>query len=909
MVFCKKFANFHRLNVSVELQKMSENSEYIEHSQPAKVRQPRRISPFWLLPIVAFIVGALLFFQILKEQGEMITIRFNQGDGISAGKTLIRYQGLQIGQVKKVYFVDDLKKVEVEAEINPEAKSVLKEGTKFWVVKPSASIAGVSGLDALVSGNYITLLPSDDSEAKNQYEFIAEDEAPAVSVADGDLLIRLVSNDLGSLTVGASVYYRKVPVGRIADYRFTDEQKKVEIDLIIEKKYANLVKQNSRFWNISGINVEASFQKGVNINMDSLASVVQGAVAFDSPESKEIAEQGQRFELFDSLKSAQRGIEVKVIMPIMPNLKVNETAVYHENMQIGTLTRLQMPNKEEIDIPKGMLLGTLLIDPNHANLLRKNTLILLKEPRFNFNKEQISKMSELFRGLYFDVIAGKESSEPALEFTVQKESDYLLSLPNIVALQFTAPQSYGVDKGQGIYYNDVQIGEILKRTLELENVTFQAIIFPPYRHIVTADSKFIAISNLDVSVGLDGLRVQAGAPSDWLKGGVRILAGKSGEPKKSYPLYKDLDSAENGITSSEKTATLTLFAKEVGGIDKGSVVLYRNFQIGEILKITPKKENFDVSLFIEPAHRHLLTERSRFWIEPATQVELSANGLSVQAAPLMRTLKGAISFDNGGNQGDKVLYPSHQKATAGKTYITLIAKDGSKLSQGMPVKYMGLSIGKVESLNLDNANKQIKVRAFIEGEYYGIIAKAGSIFRAISPEIDTTGFKNLDATLQNYISVEAGTGKHQWQFQLNDTHTITSQYSNGFPIIVETTDADGITPEAPVLYRGMKVGVVERLSLSELGDRVFIHLRIENKHKHLVRKNSQFWAASGYTMDVSLSGISMNSGTMSQLFNGGISFSTPSGKVVQPQAEANRHFLLQRKTPVGAESWDMGIAQ
>lgn len=72
-------------------------------SQPveAKVRQPRKISPFWLLPIVAFVIGGLLFFQILKEQGEMITIRFNEGDGITAGKTVIRYQGLQIGQVKK----------------------------------------------------------------------------------------------------------------------------------------------------------------------------------------------------------------------------------------------------------------------------------------------------------------------------------------------------------------------------------------------------------------------------------------------------------------------------------------------------------------------------------------------------------------------------------------------------------------------------------------------------------------------------------------------------------------------------------------------------------------------------------------------------------------------------------------
>ena len=112
-----------------------------------------------------------------------------------------------------------------------------------------------------------------------------------------------------------------------------------------------------------------------------------------------------------------------------------------------------------------------------------------------------------------------------------------------------------------------------------------------------------------------------------------------------------------------------------------------------------------------------------------------------------------------------------------------------------------------------------------------------------------------------------------------------------------------------MLYRGMQVGIVKRLNLSELGDRVMIHLSIESKYQHLVRNNTEFWAASGYTMDVSLQGVSMNSGTMSQLLKGGIEFSTPSGRVVQPQAKPNRHFLLQRKIPQEAPEWDQGIAE
>ncbi|WP_150539390.1 PqiB family protein [Actinobacillus vicugnae] len=879
---------------------------------PAKVRQPRKISPFWLLPIVAFFIGGLLFFQILKERGEMITIRFNEGDGITAGKTIIRYQGLQIGQVKKVYFVDDLKKVEVQAEINPEAKSVLRNDTKFWLVKPSASLAGVSGLDALVSGNYITLLPG---EGKSSNEFIAEEEPPAVTVTDGDLLVRLISNDLGSITVGASVYFRKVPVGSIADYRFTNDQKKVEIDAVIDKKYANLVKQNSHFWNISGISADVGLS-GLSVNVDSLASVVQGAVAFDSPDDSAQAEQGQKFQLYENLTTAKRGTEVKVTLPMVSNLKVNETPVFYQNMQIGVLSNLEIntPPKDNTEKQtgnhqeKGMLKGILLIDPNHTELLRQDSKILLKEPKFNLNKEQISKIGELFRGIYFDIEAGK--GEPKLEFVVQKEADYLLSNPHLLALTFTASQSYSVDQGQGIYYNDVQIGELLKRKLTLDGVTFQGIIYPPYRHLVAGNSKFVAISNLDVSVGLDGMRVQAGAPSDWLKGGIRLLTGKAqGEAKKQYPLYKDVESAEAGIVDAHKKTTLTLSAKNLAGIDKGSVVLYRNFQIGEVLKVRPQKNSFEVDLFIEPSYRHLLTEKSRFWVEAAVSAELSMKGLNLQAAPLMRTLKGAISFDNGGSKGDKTLYASQAKATSGNTRITLIAKDASKLSQGMDIKYMGLVIGQIESLELQNAKKQIKATAYIDSQYYALVAKEGSRFSAISPEITTSGVKNIDAALQNYINVEAGTGNRKTQFSLNDTDNNSTTYANGFPVIVETSDARGIEVDAPVLYRGMQVGIVKRLNLSELGDRVMIHLSIENKYQHLVRNNTEFWASSGYTMDVSLQGVSMNSGTMSQLLKGGIAFSTPSGRVVQPQAKPNRHFLLQRKIPQEAPEWDQGIAE
>ncbi|WP_288063369.1 MlaD family protein, partial [Rodentibacter caecimuris] len=96
----------------------------------AVLRKNRKVSPFWLLPFIALCIGAILFFQIIEEQGKTIKITFTNGSGLVADKTPIRYQGLQIGVVKKVNFTDNMQKVEVIANIYPEATGVLRENTK-----------------------------------------------------------------------------------------------------------------------------------------------------------------------------------------------------------------------------------------------------------------------------------------------------------------------------------------------------------------------------------------------------------------------------------------------------------------------------------------------------------------------------------------------------------------------------------------------------------------------------------------------------------------------------------------------------------------------------------------------------------------------------------------------------------
>ena len=872
-----------------------QNTSMPETEVVAKVRQSKRISPFWLLPFIALCIGAVLFFQIVQEQGISIRITFSSGDGIVAGKTQIRYQGLQIGVVKKVNFTNDLQKVEVVANIYPEAKSVLRKNTKFWLVKPSASLAGISGLDALVSGNYITLQPGDgDSEHK----FVAETEGPIAQLNPGDLLIHLVSEDLGSISIGASIYYKKMPVGKIYDYHFSEDGKKVEIDVVIDKPYAKFVKKDSRFWNISGISASLGVS-GLNVNMDSLNSVVQGAVAFDSPNESASADMNEKYTLYSNLQAAKRGINIDVNIPNTAGLEEGKTRVYYQNTEIGVLSKLSaVENNDEI------LSGKLLIDPNLANLFKANSNIVLRTKKTGL--ADLTDIQKLLRGQYFEVLPGEGDSK--LAFDVIKESELLLKQPNTLVLTLTAPETYGISEGQPLMYNNIQIGEIVAQYIETDGVKFKVAIAGEYRHLIHGDTLFVAASNFDVTIGIDGLRFEAATPEKWLQGGIRVIAGKTqSHPKDTYALYSDLTNAEAGITDSQPKPTITLNTTNLPSINKGSLVLYRQYEVGKILDIRPQTQNFAVDVFIYPKYQHLLTEKSVFWVESAAQIDITPKGISIQAAPVARSLKGAISFDNSGGKNNHTLYPNELRAKSAGQQIILTAEDATNLSKGMALRYLGLNIGEIESVQLDQKSHKIIAKALIHPNYMTLIAKEGSRFNVISPKISAGGIENIDSLLQPYIDVEVGAGKTKTQFALSQAVNNNIKYTNGLPLVLETNDALNITAGSPIMYRGVEVGTIKNLELNTLGDRVLIHVLIAPKYQHLVRQNSEFWIASGYDFSLSLTGgAQFNTGSVQQLLKGGISFSTPSGTVVQAQAKANQHFLLQVKRPTDAQKWNQG---
>jgi paraquat-inducible protein B len=246
----------------------------------AKISRRRRFSVIWIVPIVAGLIAAWLVYKNLQQSGPAITIRFSDGSGLLAGHTVIRYRGVQIGEVSSVELTSDDQAVEVHARLEKPEANFARDGAAFWVIRADVASSGLHGLDTIVAGPYIQAQPGDGPKKK---KFIGLEQGPIAAVSDGGLDITLTWPQLGWLNAGAPLYYRGVEVGIVQDYRLGDHATNIVIHAHIQPQYSALVRADSKFWNAGGIKADISLLGGVSVSAESLKSLLVGGIAFATP--------------------------------------------------------------------------------------------------------------------------------------------------------------------------------------------------------------------------------------------------------------------------------------------------------------------------------------------------------------------------------------------------------------------------------------------------------------------------------------------------------------------------------------------------------------------------------------------------------------------------------------------------
>jgi paraquat-inducible protein B len=251
----------------------------------------------WIVPVVAALVAGYLVYDQVRDFGPTITIRFKDGSGLKAGRTPLQYNGVQIGEVKSVKLSEDLREVVVEARLLRQAASIAREGSEFWIARLGSELQDISNLGTVITGAYIQVLPG---HGKPRLDFIGLEDAQAALEPRG-LEIVLRASRLGSLKPGSPVYYRGIEVGAVRVGQLSADATAAEIRVVIRPRYAKLVRSGSKFWNASGADVKAGLFSGLEINVESLKSLVTGGIAFATPSDPQSrqARSGAVFTLYD----------------------------------------------------------------------------------------------------------------------------------------------------------------------------------------------------------------------------------------------------------------------------------------------------------------------------------------------------------------------------------------------------------------------------------------------------------------------------------------------------------------------------------------------------------------------------------------------------------------------------------
>lgn len=289
--------------------------EPAEPALPAPVQTRRaHISLWliWLIPVLAVAVGVGLAVNALTNHGPTITVVFRNGDGIEAGKTRIKLKEVDVGIVKAVRLSNDLQQVEVIAELRPgpSVEALLKSDTRYWVVRPRVGLGGISGLNTLLSGAYIGVDPGRADTSATTFQGL--DSQPPITADVPGTSYTLVGDDLGSLDIGSGVYYRRVPVGQISDFRLAPDGQRIIFTIFVAAPYDRFITRGSRFWQASGIDVGLDAQ-GFRVEAQSVASILAGGIAFQEgpkAESSEVPSQpaplGTEFRLYAKQGEAMR---------------------------------------------------------------------------------------------------------------------------------------------------------------------------------------------------------------------------------------------------------------------------------------------------------------------------------------------------------------------------------------------------------------------------------------------------------------------------------------------------------------------------------------------------------------------------------------------------------------------------
>ena len=718
----------------------------------AKARPASNWSAIWVLPLIALLIGGWLGWRAYNEAGIEIQVTFETGEGLQAGKTEVIYKGMSIGKLTAMELDDSGERRGVRAtlEMDKRVEHQLLSNTRFWLVKPSVSLAGITGLETLVSGNYIAASPGDGEPTR---KFTALNEPPPLADTAPGLHLTLKAERLGSLNRDSPVFYKQIQVGRVKSYALLEDQNQVEVKVFIQPEFASLVRKHTRFWNASGVSIDAGLS-GVKVRTESLASIVAGGIAFATPEHRKDSpptDPSLPFRLYEDFDTAQAGIRVNLTLHEFDGLEPGRTPVMYKGIQVGHMKTFKIDD----DLSGARV--ELMLDPRTEDYLVEGTDFWVVKPSISL--AGITGLEALVKGNYIAIRPGEKGGAPSRDFAARPKAPPLdLAAPGLHLVLFSDVRG-SLEIGSPVLFKQLKVGSVQSYQLSRDNkqVAFGVHIEPEYTHLVNNSTRFWNASGITLKGGLSGVEVKSESLQTLLAGGIAFetpdpKAAKNDKRVQRFNLYSSQEQA------LEKGVALTIRVPRGDGLNPGTAIRYKGLDVGKVerIELTDDLQAVILHARVTQATQQIARVGTQFWVvKPEVSLTRAANletlvtGQYIEVQPAAQ--KAALKLDFTAAEAP----PKASVREQGLRLVLSAARRGS-IKPGVVVSYREVPVGKVTDFELGPTSDRVLIHVLIEPRYAPLVRTGSRFWNASGIGVDAGLFSGVKVRTESLEALLEG---------------------------------------------------------------------------------------------------------------------------------------------------------
>jgi paraquat-inducible protein B len=216
-------------------------------------------------------------------------------------------------------------------------KYILQKSPSFYIQKSKLDIENID-IKGMITGDKLIVNIDSTKYTKPKKEY----KAKVYNIKDiqKGKKIKIASD---SISTGQKIYYKGIEIGYVSRVYLQDMQKISEV--IIYKKYKNLINSSSMFYKINDINTKLSLD-GLKVEVASIKQIFYGGISFETLD-KSAKHSNKIYSLYDSYDDMRDDIESKkyfyITITAQDAYNIKSTSkLYYKNISIADVESIEL---------------------------------------------------------------------------------------------------------------------------------------------------------------------------------------------------------------------------------------------------------------------------------------------------------------------------------------------------------------------------------------------------------------------------------------------------------------------------------------------------------------------------------------------------------------------------------------